>query len=186
MRALLICILAMAGFAGAAPALLGQAVLRPGDTVEIRLAGVPQEEIVAFSAAYVVDDAGMLNLPYVDQVRAAGLQPSQVQTAVETKLKTEGIYTHPTVTVIPPQGARFVNVGGAVRAPGRIPYTPDLTLMSTINAAGGFNEFADQKKIRLVHEGKVQIIDARKIRRDPSTDPRIAPGDQIEVSQSWW
>jgi protein involved in polysaccharide export with SLBB domain len=186
MRTLLFCILAVAAFAGFARVALGQAVLRPGDTVEIRLAGVPSDEIAAFTAAYVVDDAGMLNLPYIEEVRAGGLPPNQVQTAIESKLKTGGIYTHPTVTVIPPAGARFVNVGGAVRAPGRIPYTSDLTLMSTINAAGGFNDFADQKRIRLVHAGKVQMIDIRKIRKDPSLDPKISPGDQIEVSQSWW
>ena len=43
---------------------------------------------------------------------------------------------------------RFLSVGGAVRAPGRVPYTSDLTLMSTINAAGGASDFAGDK-IRL-------------------------------------
>ena len=42
--------------------------------------------------------------------------------------------------------ARFVNVGGAVRAPARVPFTEDMTLLAAINAAGGFNDFADQKR----------------------------------------
>jgi protein involved in polysaccharide export with SLBB domain len=163
-----------------------QAALRPGDSVEIRLSGVPAEEIQTFSAPYMVDDAGNLNLPYIKQIHAAGLQPNQVEAAIEDKLKSDGIYTHPSITVIPPAGGRFVSIGGAVRSPGRIPYTPDLTVMATINAAGGFNEFANQKVIRFVHDGKVLKVDIRDIRKKPENDIKVSPGDQIEVSQSWW
>jgi len=169
-----------------APDLFAQATLRPGDTIEIRLAGVPAEEIQAVTAQYTVDDAGMLNLPYINTVKVGGLQPNQAQAAIEQKFKSEQIYTHPSVTILIQTASRFVNVGGSVRAPGRIPYTPDLTLMSTINAAGGFNDFADQKRIRYIHDSKVQIIDAKKIRKDPMLDLKVYPGDQIEVPQSLW
>ena len=168
------------------PKLFAQATLRPGDTIEIRLAGVPSEEIQAVSAQYTIDDSGMLNLPYINTVKVSGLQPNQAQVAIEQKFKAEEIYTHPTVTIIIQNTSRFVNVGGSVRAPGRVPYTPELTLMSTINASGGFNDFADQKKVRYIHANKVQIIDVRKIRKDPALDPKVYPGDQIEVPQSFW
>lgn len=178
----LILLLALAFVNGA----LAQATLRSGDSIEIRLAGVPTDEIAAFSAQYTIDDQGNINLPYINTVKIGGLAPSQAQTVIENKLKAEEIYTHPNITIGIQTGQRFVNVGGSVRAPGRIPYTSDLTLMSSINAAGGFNDFADQKKVRLVHEGKAQIIDTRKIRKDPSTDPKVYPGDQVEVPQSWY
>ena len=169
-----------------APKLCAQATLRQGDTIEIRLAGVPTEEIQAVSSQYTIDDTGMLNLPYINNVKVSGLQPNQAQAAIEQKFKSEEIYTHPTVTIIIQNSSRFVNVGGAVRAPGRVPYTPDLTLMSTINASGGFNDFADQKKVRYIHDKKVEIIDVRKIRKDPALDPKVYPGDQLEVPQSFW
>lgn len=166
--------------------LFAQATLRPGDTIEIRLAGVPADEGQAVSAQYTIDDAGMLNLPYINTVKVGGLQPNQAQAVIEQKFKSEQIYTHPTITIIIQTASRFVNVGGSVRGPGRIPYTPDLTLMSTINAAGGFNDFADQGRIRYIHDNKVQIINAKKIRKDPALDPKVYPGDQIEVPQSIW
>lgn len=169
-----------------AASLLAQASLRPGDVIEIRISGVPLEEIQQFNAPYTIDDAGMINLPYIGMVKASGLLPNQVQAFIENKLKTEEIYSHPTIAVQPPVGQRFVSVGGSVRAPGRIQYSSDLTLMSAINAAGSFNDFADQKRVRLVHEGKAQVYDCRKIRKDPSTDPKVFPGDQIEVPQSWY
>jgi protein involved in polysaccharide export with SLBB domain len=36
-----------------------------------------------------------------------------------------------------------VNVGGSVRTPSGVPFTEDMTLLTAINAAGGFNDFAD-------------------------------------------
>lgn len=169
-----------------APRTFAQAVLRPGDVIEIRLAGVPTDEIASFSAQYTIDDQGSVNLPYIGTVKVAGTAPSQAQTVIESKLKSDQIYTHPNVTIGMQLGQRFVNVGGSVRAPGRIPYTPDLTLMSAINAAGGFNDFSDKKRVRLVHESKAQIFDTRKIFKDPTLDPKVFPGDQIEVPQSLW
>ncbi len=176
----LICLLALA----AARSSFAQATLRPGDVVDIRLSSVPGDEIAQFSAQYTIDGSGMLNLPYINQMRAAGLAPNQLQIAIQNQLIADEIYTHPTVTVQTQANSRFVNVGGAVRSPGRVPYSADLTLMSTINAAGGFNDFADQKRVRLVHESKVQVIDTRRIRKDPTLDAKVFPGDQIEVPQS--
>lgn len=169
-----------------APSCFAQAPLRQGDALEIRLTGVPSEEIQQFTAVYTIDDSGAINLPYIGYQKAVGLLPNQLQAAVEKKLKDDEIYTHPTITVVVQAGQRFISLGGSVRSPGRIPYSADLTLMSAINAAGGFNDFADPKRIRLVHEGKAQVIDTRKIRKDLTLDVKVFPGDQIEVPQSWY
>lgn len=162
----------------------GQASLRAGDTIEIRLSGVPDEDARQFSGSYAIDDKNLLNLPFLEApVKAGGLLPNQVQSAIESRLKAEKIYTRPTITIISQVTSRFVNVAGAVRAPQRIAYTPDLTLMSAINAAGDFNEFANPNKVRLIREGKASVHDVRKIRKDPGLDPRLQPGDQIQVPQ---
>ena len=174
------------GLLALAPACFAQAKLRQGDTLELRLAGVPADEIQQFTGVYTIDDSGSINLPYIGYQKAEGLLPNALQASIEERLKHEEIYTHPTITVVVQAGQRFISMGGSVRAPGRIPYSPDLTLMSAINAAGGFNDFADQKRVRLVHDGKAQTIDSRKIRKDPSLDIKVYPGDQIEVPQSMW
>lgn len=163
-----------------------QSTLRVGDTLDLRLAGVPAEEVTQFTALYTIDEGGTLNLPYIGAVKIAGLPANEAQTLIEEKLKSEKIYTHPTVLLIPQQNSRFVNIGGQVRSPGRIIYTADLTLMSAINAAGGFNDYADQKRVQFVRNGKKEIIDARKLIKDPSKDQKVQPGDQITVPQSLW
>jgi polysaccharide export outer membrane protein len=159
--------------------------LRDGDVVDIRIANVPPEDVGQIDGSYTIDESGMLNLPFIGMLKAGGLPPSRVQTDIQNKYISDGIYTNPTVLVNPPVGARFISVGGAVRAPGRVPYTSDLTIMSTINAAGGASDFAGDL-IRLTRSGKILKFSRKKLYKDPTKDIPIEPGDQIEVVESWW
>jgi polysaccharide export outer membrane protein len=169
----------------AAPAQGAGVALRNGDTVEIRIANVPGEDVGQIDGTYTLDESGMLNLPFIGLIKAGGSPPSQVQIAIQNKYIADGIYTNPTVTVNPPVGARFISVSGAVRAPGRVPYSSDLTLMTTIDSAGGPSDFAGDK-IRLIRGGKVQFFSRKQLVKDPTQDPRIEPGDQIEIVESFW
>ena len=161
-----------------------QAVLRAGDTVDIRLAGVPPEEITAFSSTQTIDDGGMLNIPHIGKIKVSGVDASQVQQMIETKLKEGKIFTNPTVTVTPQASTRLVNVSGEVKSPGRQTYTADLTVMTAISGAGGFNDFADKKHVKLVRGRKVQVLDSTKFSVKPELDIKVTPGDQIFVPQS--
>ena len=85
------------------------------------------------------------------------------------------------MTLIVQGASRLVNVTGEVKSSGRVQYSPDLTVLSAIGAAGGFTDFADKKRVRLSRDGKVKIIDTTKASRDPSKDEKALPGDQINV-----
>jgi polysaccharide export outer membrane protein len=78
-----------------------------------------------------------------------------------------------------------VDVSGAVRQPGRVPYSSDLTLTTTIDSAGGPSDFAGDQ-IRLVRGGKIQYFSRKKLDKDPSLDPRVEPGDQIHLKETLW
>ncbi len=164
----------------------GQATLRIGDPIEIKIGGVPVDEQTQINNTYTVDVNGDISLPYINKVQAAGLVPAQVAAAAEAKYREEKIFTNPTITIMMQPTARFVNVGGAVRNPSRVPFTEDLTMLASINAAGGFNDFADQKRVRLLRGSEVKVFDVRQFRRDPSRDPRLQPGDRVEVPQSFF
>lgn len=165
---------------------LGQAVLRIGDPIEIKIGGVPVDEQTQINNTYTVDANGAISLPYINKVQAAGLAPAQVAAAAEARYREEKIFTNPTITLMMQPTARFVNVGGAVRTPSRVPFTEDLTMLAAINAAGGFNDFADQKRVRLLRGSAVKIYDVRQFRRDPSKDVVLQPGDRVEVPQSFF
>lgn len=170
----------------AAVSVQAQATLRVGDPMEMKISGVPNEEQLQFNNTYTVDASGSVNLPYINKVRADGLTPAQLAASIEGAYRSNKIFTNPTITILMAPTARFVNVGGAVRNATRVPFTEDMTLLAAINAAGGFNDFADQRKVRVLRGNNVKIYDVRQARRDPSQDVKLQPGDRVEVPQSFF
>ena len=138
------------------------------------------------NGVYTIDGDGGLNLPYIGKLNVGGMTQSQVSAIIERTYKSKEIYTNPTITLVIAATGRFVNVGGAVKAPQRVPYTPDMTVLSAINAAGDFNEFANQAKVQLLRDGKAITVNCKELRRDPSKDPGVRPGDQIQVPERWF
>ncbi len=61
----------------------GQATLRIGDPVELRIGGVPNEEQQQVNNVYTVDASGDINLPYINKVKAAGRTPAELARAIE-------------------------------------------------------------------------------------------------------
>src|SRR6266576_3036627 len=145
----------------------GQAVLRVGDPIELKIGGVPNEEQQQVNNIYTVDANGSVNLPYISKLRAEGLTPAQLARSIEDAYRANKIYTNPNITILMQATSRFVSVGGAVRQPMRVPFTEDMTLLASINAAGGFNDFADQKRVRLLRGNEVKMFDVRQFRKNP-------------------
>ena len=167
----------------------GQARLRMGDPVQLTIGGVPNEEQQQINNIYTIDSSGSINLPFINKVKADGMTPGELASNIENSYRSAKIYTNPTITITmgaTAGTARFVTVGGAVRNASRVPFTEDLTLLSAINGAGGFNDFADQRKVRVLRGTSVQIYDVREARRDPSKDIKLQPGDRVEVPQSFF
>lgn len=165
---------------------MDDAQLRPGDQLDVRIGGVPIEEINQVMGTYIIDGEGFINMPHIGRVRAAGLTQSQIQQAVERAYNEKKVYDNPSITVLVPLTARFVYVGGDVRAPQRLPFSPDLTVLGAINAAGGFTEYANQGRVKLLRDGQVYNVNVKRVRKDPSQDVLLKPGDKIEVPQSFF
>ncbi len=184
-RKIIVSGLLAAAFLYSMPSLLAQqeAQLRVGDNVEIKVSGVPPTEMAGFGVFPIADD-GTINVPHLDRpVPAAGLTASQLQKNLEALYVQQQIYTKPTFVVSTQGTIRFVNLSGAVRNEGRYPWTPDMTLLSAINAAGGFNDFANHKNVRLMRGTTVTQHNVAKIRANPSLDVPVKPGDTIMVQQ---
>ena len=168
------------------PASGQDAVLRAGDQIEIRLGGVPAEEVSQVTGIYTIDGDGFINMPHIGKVRAAGATQSQLQSAIESSYKSQQIYTNPSITLAVPNTARFVDVGGDVKTPKRVAFTADLTVLGAITDAGGFTEYAKQTDVKLLRDGKVIVVNIKDVRKDPTKDIKLKPGDKIQVPQSFW
>lgn len=158
----------------------GNAVFRTGDSFELRMTGMPTEDAQMYSLIFTIGGDGMVNIPLGGQIRAAGLSQSQLEKAIEQRLISEKIFTNPTAIIAVPNQARFVTVGGNVRAPNRQPWSPDLTLLVAIAAGGGGSEWAGDK-IDLIRNGQITTYSLKKLNKNPSDDPRLLPGDRLDM-----
>ena len=171
------------GLCAMAPAAFAQAPLRSGDSFEMQLSGMPAEYAMDFRGQYTIGDDGTVSIPLIGPVRAIGLTSSQLARSIEKKLVAEQIFTQPTVMLALPVQSRFVTVGGAVRAPQAVPWSTDMTLSAAIKRAGGTSDFANIKRVRLTRDGKVAVLDLRRADKDPNQNPKLLPGDEVEVPE---
>jgi protein involved in polysaccharide export with SLBB domain len=174
----------MACFTASAAAQNNESALRAGDSVVIKISGVPAEEIVVVNNSYDISDNGTINLPYIGQVKASGMRPSTLQQNIQSAYKSAEIYTNPTIQVAPNRDAntQVVFVSGEVKTPGKIPMSPGMTVHGAIVAAGDMTEFAKAKTVRLLRNGKAVEIDLRRV-DNPAAQTPVQPGDTIHVPQ---
>lgn len=156
------------------------ATFRPGDAFELRMTGMPMDDAQMYSLQFTIGTDGFVNIPLGGQVRAAGLTQSQLERAIEQRLIEQKIFRFPTATINVPAPSRFVTVGGNVRGPNRIQWSSDLSILSAISAVGGPGEFAGDR-VELIRAGKMSSFRMSKLRKDPLQDPKLVPGDQIEL-----
>jgi len=152
--------------------------LRSGDSLVITLQGVPDPTANTLQ----IDEQGLVTLPYIGQVTAAGVTTAGLSQKIREAYVSKKIYT--TVDVSVSVTERYVYVGGEVARPGRIIWTPDLTVTKAVQAAGGFTLYAKEARISLVRDRTAYDIDANLAQRSPMEDPRLMPGDSIQVPKS--
>jgi polysaccharide export outer membrane protein len=155
-------------------------VIRPGDKITVRLTGVPSDEYVI---EVQVPASGDITVPLLTRsFHAAGSNSATLADDISNAYKTDKIFTNPNVTVIPEE--RFVNVGGDVRGPTRVLYTPDMTLLTAINSCGGFTEYANKRAVRITRGSQIFTVNAVLATNTPNADPKVYPGDTIFVPRT--
>lgn len=160
------------------------AQIQPGRAIIITISGVPTEEKARFDLNYPVSESGMINMPLIGQVKAAGLRADQLQAVLQQRYKSAGIYTQPTFQVIDSTAGKIVEqlvvVGGQVRRTGPVPYNRNMTLYQAIQNAGGPTEFGSMKRVKLLRAGKQKQYDLTKLEY---MQIPLEPDDTIEVPQ---
>jgi polysaccharide export outer membrane protein len=129
---------------------------------------------------------GKISIPLVGEMQAAGLTPLKLKEELIDKLKAYVEIPNVTVTVMEVNSFK-VYVTGQVLKPGVFPLRSETTILQIIPMAGGFTEWANQRKILLVRkeQGKDKrfIINYKKILSgdDLSQNLVLKPGDTIIV-----
>ena len=181
--------------------------LEAGDTVSFRVIEDRDDPVTR-----VVTDTGEVDFPYIGRVKVNGKTCHQVALEVKKLLEID-YYKHATVIVgldlIVGQDKSkprdFVWVVGQVRTEGPVELSKvqTMTVSQVILRAGGFGDFADQRKVKLIHRGssssgagseppdvsKIKdgdVIDVKSVFDGKSSvDPVLKPGDYIIVPKKW-
>jgi polysaccharide export outer membrane protein len=100
----------------------------------------------AMSRTVPVRPDGMISLPLLDDVQAAGLTPMQLRDVIVKKLSD--YMPAPEVSVIVNDVRSFkVSVMGEVARPARYELRSVTTVLDVLAQAGGFNQFANRSRI---------------------------------------
>lgn len=128
---------------------------------------------------------GMISLPLLNDVQAAGLTPMQLATSITDKLKKYVSDPHVTV-VVTQMNSKRVYVMGEVLKTGPMNLLPDMTVLQALSGAG-FTQFANTKGIYVLRNqaGKQTKIPVnyKKLVKGEAMDQNLVlqPGDTIVV-----
>ena len=177
-RFLLLLMFAMLGISHA------QTTISPGRAIEIRIQGVPTEETQRINNTYPVSESGHIRMPYIGNIRAAGLSPNALAQSIEASYRAAKIYTNPTIQVFATSDETIneliLTVGGQVRRPGPVKYNRGMTLYDAVQAAGGATEFGSLYRVQLLRNGRLTEFNLYEMKA--KTVP-VEPNDSIDIPQ---
>lgn len=154
-------------------------IIGPEDVLYIH---VWREELLSRTVPVRMD--GHISLPLIDEVQAAGLTPLQLKEVLTEKLKKFIDLPNVSVVVMEANSCK-VYVSGQVRTPGVYRLRSETSILQIIPMAGGFTEWANQKKILVIRkEGKSEkriTVNFKRIVEGKDSNFILKGGDTIIV-----
>jgi polysaccharide biosynthesis/export protein len=140
----------------------GQEVSPVGD--EYRIGREDALEITVWktpdiSRSVVVRPDGMISLPLLNDVQAAGLTPMQLRDVLSQRLAEYISTPEVSVIVVEPRSSKVLLIG-EIQRPGNLELRKPITVLEALFLAGGLTNFASPKRIAVLrpHGDTVQRI----------------------------
>lgn len=115
--------------------------LGPEDVIAIKVWREPE-----LSGMFVVRPDGRITLPLAGEIAVADLTPEQVQAKV-VELYSKFVNKPEVSTSLARVGSKKYYMVGQIMRTGMFPLVVPTTILEAINGAGGFQEFANRKKV---------------------------------------
>jgi polysaccharide export outer membrane protein len=151
-------------------------VLDTGDKLNIRIYGLDGFG----SSPFMVDKDGMLSLPMLNKVRAAGMTTEQLEAHLHQVLLERQILNNPFVD-IELATLRPFYIMGEVNKPGEYEYRPGMSVLTAVTIAGGFTYRAEEDSVVISRK-----VDGKDVTGKADVDEPVQPGDQIRVIEGWF
>jgi polysaccharide export outer membrane protein len=163
--------------------------LAPEDLLEITLYNIPESEarITPRKTEVRISQEGMVTLPLLGDVRAAGLTTLALEQSLRQRY--DKYLRNPQVGVVVKEyRGQQVTVTGAVKTPGVFQLTGPKTVVDLLSMAGGISDRAGSQ-VHLYRQGpegrQSYIIDLAALARNPSlVNMPVQPGDMLSVPLS--
>ncbi len=127
-------------------------VIGAQDTLLIRVWGEKD-----FDNQYLVRPDGRISVPFLGEVTAAGMTPDALRLLITKRLTA--FFKEPEVSIqlVGVNSKRFF-INGEVLRPGEFPLIVPTTVLQGLVQAGGFRDFANEKKIRILRDGGRTVL----------------------------
>lgn len=135
-----------------------------------------------FTLPVAVRPDGKITIPLVGDLQAAGLTPLQL--TAELKERLAKYINNPDVTVmITDVRSKKYYMDGEFSRPGQYPLVTPITVREAISIAGGFKEFANPRKIKIVRADKVFRFNYKEVMSGKKLEQNILleSGDHILI-----
>jgi polysaccharide export outer membrane protein len=161
-------------------------LIGPGDQLNIVVWRNPE-----LSANVPVRPDGRVTVPLIEDLVAAGKNPSELSREIEARLKR--FIQDPVVTVIVSgmvgSSSEQVRVVGQAAKPTALPYRQNMTVLDVMIAVGGLTEYAAGNRAVLVRNsegGKQYGLRLNDLIRkgDISANVEMLPGDIVIIPES--
>lgn len=144
-------------------------------------------EWTALNDEFTVGAGGLLSLPFVGDIRAAGETPPRLARKIGTRLMQRmGLGREPDVAVDVVQFRPFY-ILGHVTQPGEFPYRPGLTVLQALTIAGGLRtreeDIARLEREVIAGRGEVELLSLSNVSlltRKARLDAELAGASEIE------
>lgn len=153
-------------------------ILGPEDQIQVLIYGS-----VEFSGPHMIRPDGKITMPFLGDIMAAGLPPAELGSVIKEKLKKYIVDPDVSVSVTEVKSKRFY-IQGEVNKPGQYTLLVQTKVLEALVNAGGFRDFANQKKIIIMRAtGERLNFNYKEVIKGKKMEQNIylTPGDIIIV-----
>lgn len=157
-------------------------VIGPLDVLYVRVWNQPN-----LSGAVNVSPDGVISMQLIGEIKAAGLTAKQLRDIITQRLK-ECCVNNPEGEVdvqVAKNNSKFYYVYGGVGRPGEYPLDRDTSVMDAMSLVGGFRDFSNKKKIRILRGTQTFYFNYNEVSKGKHLDQNILlqNGDRIFVPE---
>jgi len=168
---------------------ISHAQIKKGDTIDLKIKGVPVEDQVTINGSYMVNSSGRLRLPYLKAFTITDKKKESIRKYIESAYKDAQIYKNPIITVefrTPTENRHYItkhflyfSVSDEVEKPGQQRYKKSSRIIDAVNTAIPTSSAA-LNRVELLRNAKLYRFN---MKNPTHARELVYPNDQIILRQ---